>query len=230
MAEPGIAVIIPAYNSARYLGETLESVAWQTLQPAEVIVVDDGSTDCTAAIAASFPGVRVVAQENAGPSVARNVGVAAAASPVIAFLDADDIWLPDKLELQMAAQLADESIGCVLGQLRSFLSDGCEMPASYRAEALGKVAPSPLPTSWFLRREVFDRVGPFTPDLRLSEDVEWVGRAKNLGVRFFEVPAVLSLRRIHEANISMANPHGHRATMSALRATLRGRRDTQAPT
>lgn len=227
MPEPAIAVVIPAYNSARYIGEALESVAWQTLQPAEVVVVDDGSTDCTGQVSESFPGVRVVRQENGGPSAARNSGVAATMAPIIAFLDADDIWLPDKLELQAAALLADDSVGYVLGQLRTFLSEGCEMPASYRAERLGTVYPSPLPSSWLLRREVFERVGPFTPDLRLAEDVEWLGRASTLGIASVTVPEVLSLRRVHETNISMVDPHAHRSVIMALRSTLRARR--QAP-
>jgi glycosyltransferase involved in cell wall biosynthesis len=227
MPEPQIAVIIPAYNSAPYLGEALESVAWQTLQPSEVVVVDDGSTDCTGQIAASFDGVRVVRQENGGPSAARNTGVAETAAPIIAFLDADDIWLPDKLERQAAALLADDSLGYVLAQLRTYLSDGCEMPASYRAERLGTVFPSPLPSSWFLRRKAFEQVGPFTTELRLAEDVEWLGRASNLGIPSFMVPDVLSLRRVHETNISMVDPLAHRSVITALRSTLRARRQGQ---
>jgi len=88
-----ISVVIPAYNAAPHLGATLASVAAQLEAPAEVIVVDDGSTDATAAIAAAA-GARVIRQRNAGVSAARNTGVRAASSEWIAFLDADDRWLP----------------------------------------------------------------------------------------------------------------------------------------
>ncbi len=220
MSEPRISVVIPVHNGARYLGEALESVSWQTLQPAEIIVVDDGSTDCSGAIAGAFAGVRVVQQVNSGPSVARNVGVAACSSEIIAFLDADDIWLPDKLELQLAALLEHASLGYVIGQLRTVLSDGAEVPPSYRAEALGKAAPGPIPSLWFLRRATLEQVGEFNPELRVSEDVEWIGRAKRLGVISREVPHVLALRRIHDANISMATVHGNSSLLRALRASL----------
>jgi glycosyltransferase involved in cell wall biosynthesis len=95
-----VAVVIPAYNAKAHIASALESIAAQTVRPAELIVVDDASIDGTASIAAAG-GARVVAQRcNAGPSAARNAGVAASRSPWIAFLDADDRWLPDKLARQ----------------------------------------------------------------------------------------------------------------------------------
>ena len=94
-----VAVIIPAYNAQGYIAAALESVKRQTVRPAEVIVVDDGSTDTTANVATDA-GARVLSQRNLGPSAARNAGVAATSAPWIAFLDADDHWAADKLEAQ----------------------------------------------------------------------------------------------------------------------------------
>lgn len=97
-----VSVVIPAYNSGRYIRRCIDSVLAQTLLPEEVIVVDDGSTDDTARIIADYgPKVIYIHQENAGPSVARNTGIEAATSEWIAFLDADDEWLPEKLQLQI---------------------------------------------------------------------------------------------------------------------------------
>jgi glycosyltransferase involved in cell wall biosynthesis len=96
-----ISVVIPAYNAGRFITRCLQSVNAQTLRPKEVIVVDDGSTDNTAALAGSM-GARVVHQKNLGVSAARNNGIRRASSEWIAFLDADDLWLPDKLERQAA--------------------------------------------------------------------------------------------------------------------------------
>lgn len=96
-----ISVVIPAYNAGRYLGRTIDSVLAQTFGAQEIIVVDDGSTDNTAEVVARYEsGVKYIRQDNAGASVARNTGIEAATGEWIAFLDADDEWLPEKLKLQ----------------------------------------------------------------------------------------------------------------------------------
>jgi glycosyltransferase involved in cell wall biosynthesis len=105
MKRAPVSVVIPSYNSARYIVETIDSILAQTVQPAEIIVVDDGSTDESAQIlAARYDGrIRYIYQENAGVSAARNRGIEAANGDFIAFCDADDIWHPQKLEFQMDA-------------------------------------------------------------------------------------------------------------------------------
>jgi glycosyltransferase involved in cell wall biosynthesis len=111
-----ISVVIPCYNGARYLPETLASVLRQTLPPHEVIVVDDGSTDDSAAVAASFgPPVRVLRQPNQGESVARNRGIDEARGNWIAFIDADDLWDPSKLERQVDGLPEDTVAVCTAG-------------------------------------------------------------------------------------------------------------------
>ncbi|GAB2718987.1 glycosyltransferase family 2 protein [Kitasatospora kifunensis] len=97
-----VSVVIAAYNAELTLGPALASALAQLPPPAQVIVVDDGSKDGTAAVAASFPGVEVIEQRNQGPSAARNCGLRAATQPWVAFLDADDLWLPGKLARQLA--------------------------------------------------------------------------------------------------------------------------------
>lgn len=98
-----ISVVIPAYNNGRYIRRSIDSVLAQTVAPLEIIVVDDGSTDNTAEEVQHYgQAVRYIRQDNAGASAARNTGVEAAAGDWIAFLDADDEWLPDKLKLQTA--------------------------------------------------------------------------------------------------------------------------------
>jgi len=101
MSDPGISVVIPAYNAEKTIVRTLESVLSQTVSPLEVIVVDDGSRDGTARVVQTFsPHVRLVQQVNAGPAAARNHGVRVANGDWIALLDSDDAWLPTKLETQ----------------------------------------------------------------------------------------------------------------------------------
>src|SRR5690348_10269988 len=99
---PTVSVVIPAFNAAEYIGQAIDSVLAQTHQPIEIIVVDDGSTDQTAQIAAAYPApVRVLRKPNGGPASARNMGIAAATGSWIALLDADDRWLANKLERQL---------------------------------------------------------------------------------------------------------------------------------
>jgi len=96
-----ISVVIPAYNSAKYIRRAIDSVLAQTRRPDEIIVADDGSTDDTTGVVETYGSdVRLIHQENAGASVARNAGINAATSEWIAFLDSDDEWLPEKLQLQ----------------------------------------------------------------------------------------------------------------------------------
>lgn len=102
MHDPLISVVIPAYNAEKYLAETLESVRAQTFRDYEVIVVDDGSTDCSFDIAGRFDGVCRLRQTNRGAAAARNSGISVARGAYVAFLDADDLWMPAKLETQVA--------------------------------------------------------------------------------------------------------------------------------
>lgn len=111
MPEPTVSVVIPCYNASPFLRETLDSVLAQTYPAAEVLVIDDGSTDDSAAIAESYgPPVRVIRQENQGESVARNRGIDEAAGDWVAFLDADDLWHREKLAQQIAVATDDTSL------------------------------------------------------------------------------------------------------------------------
>src|SRR5262249_53680055 len=97
-----ISVFIPAYNHARFLASTIDSALSQPLTPSEIIVVDDGSTDDTSSVLGTFGHeIRVLRQNNRGVAAARNRGAAMATGDYLAFLDADDVWLPQKLEMQL---------------------------------------------------------------------------------------------------------------------------------
>src|SRR3954468_8267905 len=106
MAGSLVTVVIPVYNGERFLGEAIESALGETHQPVEVIVVDDGSTDGSAAVAESYPEARLLRAENGGPGAARNVGVAAARGEAVANLDADDLMVPERVERQLEAVAA----------------------------------------------------------------------------------------------------------------------------
>lgn len=210
-----ISVVIPAYNAERWLGATLESVQHQTAQPSEIVVVDDGSLDRTAALAASL-GATVVTQLNSGMARARNAGAAAARFPWIALLDADDIWLPDKLARQWEALSAAPQARWSITDYYAFENDGTVLWKSVmhdihgHSQEAGRTpllddsyfydnvalacaqthSPFILPSSAIVHKGLWDQTDGFR-DLRVDEDVDWFLRAlKFSGVAYVDRPLV----------------------------------------
>jgi glycosyltransferase involved in cell wall biosynthesis len=177
-----IGVVIPAYNVAAFLPRCLESVFAQTLKPDEVIVVDDGSTDDTAALAAAL-GAKVISQPNGGISAARNTGIRNASCEWIALLDADDLWDPTKLERQ-AACVRPETMLVYTG-VRIFDDHGIRSasPATSVTSALKMIRyRTPFaPSSVLARREILMRGGGFREDISACEDWEMWFRLRRLG-------------------------------------------------
>src|SRR5215213_4115846 len=119
-----VSVVIPCYNLAHFLGEAIESVLAQSYPNFEIIVVDDGSPDNTSEVAARYPGVRLVRQENQGLSGARNAGLARSEGEYVVFLDADDRLLPEALEAHLEHLKAHPECAFVSGRLKRIAADG----------------------------------------------------------------------------------------------------------
>lgn len=199
---PLVSVIIPVFNSERYLAAALDSVVYQTYRPIEVIVVDDGSTDNSAAIAQAYPEVQYFYQPNQGVSVARNRGIAAAKGEFIAFLDSDDEWMPDKLRIQISEMLNHPEVGITGTWYLNYLEPEAELPSWFDVKRhLGATALLGPPTL-VVRPAVFEQVGTFSPAYRTGEDTEWLLRAKDYNITFKTIPQVLTRRRLHGHNIS----------------------------
>lgn len=184
---PRISVVVPVFNAEAALPRTLASVQAQTFQEWELIAVDDGSDDGSAAIleraAAGDGRIHVVRQANAGVSLARNRGVAVSRAPLIAFLDADDLWHPGKLAAHLALHERDPGIGVSFARVE-FLSPSGEptgtrsaaRPHPPRPAELLAENPTTTTSNWVVRREVFDAIGGFVPGMNHSEDLEWLLR------------------------------------------------------
>ncbi len=221
-----ISVVIPAYNAAAFLPRCLESVLAQTLKPEEVIVVDDGSTDNTAALAAEL-GARVISQPNGGLSAARNTGIRNASCEWIALLDADDMWAPTKLERQ-AACIRPETVLVYTG-VRNFDDNGVRSasPATAVTSALKMIRyRTPFSSSSVLaRREMLMLDGGFREDIRACEDWEMWFRLRQLG-EFEAVADPLTDYYVYPDSLS-ANPQRmlqalDRIVDTTLVADLRG--------
>jgi glycosyltransferase involved in cell wall biosynthesis len=198
-----ISVIIPAHQAEKTIAETIASVLGQSLLPFEVIVVDDGSTDRVEEVVRSIDGVLYLRQEHAGAGAARNRGAEAASGELLAFVDADDLWEPDKLALQMAAWDRDPTADMVFGHMVEFVS-----PELSAEEAAG-LAPRPgvlsglSPITLLMKRERFLATGGFQTHWQLGEFIEWYARVQREGLRSLLLPDVVARRRLHAGN------HGH---------------------
>lgn len=204
-----VSVIIPAYNSSRYLVEAIDSVLRQTRPAYEIIVVDDGSTDNTKVALGPFieqKQIKYVGQRNAGPAAARNRGIELAAGDLIAFLDADDIWLPNKLERQLPLFL-DENVGLVYGPRIEF-SDGREKTVNL-PRPTGNIFPLLIKSNFItnssviIRRSVLAETGNFDEDRHWQaiEDYElWLRIAARFKISCVAEPVVKY--RLHSNQIS----------------------------
>lgn len=212
-----ISVVIPCYNAAPFLRETLDSVTAQTSPPLEVLVIDDGSTDASADIAGSYgPPVRVIRQENQGESVARNRGIDQARGEWIAFLDADDVWHPAKLQRQLG--VVSNVVNCVHTNYHYFSSrnqivDHSLVDESCRYSIVNMAVGAGISntSTYLVRKAVCPRFPLWTQlgeDLIFKMDLFWIG-----GFRL--VAEDLCGYRRHGTSQSSANPmvmvHRHKA-------------------
>lgn len=204
-----VAVVIPCYNAGGFIGETIRSALEQTARPLEVIVVDDGSTDQSAAVAEAFgPPVRVIRQANQGESVARNRGIDEARGEWVAFLDADDVWKPHKLERQLAAAEPDVIavhtdlfyLGSRTGELRIRERFGEDR---YRIEKLAVSNAFVNPSAVIVRRECSPRFPEWT---RMAEDQIYCLELARRG-RIVLVEEPLTGYRIHPQSQSQSRQH-----------------------
>src|SRR6266852_8386571 len=225
---PLVSVIIPAYNAESYIDDALRSVLGQIYPDVEIIVVDDGSTDCTVERVASYhPRVRCYERSNSGgyPGAPRNTGIERCSGEYICFLDADDIMLPDRVEKQVEFLTDHPETGVVFTDYRNFSANGVADQTHFQScpclrEKLG-TRPSlvlasadatsllaqenfGIPSSMMIRREVLSLVPSFSTEMQVGEDFHYYYRvARHFGVGV--VNHVGSLRRLHDTNMT-GNP------------------------
>jgi len=197
-----VSCVIPVHDGERHPAAAIESVVTQDHPPLEVIVVDDGSADGSAAVAEAFgPPVRVIRRSRQGPGGARNAGIHAAKGDLVAFLDADDLYVPGKLRRQVARFVARPELDVSLGLAENFWEPGLEdEEARYRAH--GKVYAAHVFGTALVRREVFERVGFIDARRVHGDQVEWFARLTDAGATVEVLDEVLVLRRMHRASLS----------------------------
>lgn len=192
-----VSVIVPAHNGARFYASAVDSIARQNWADLELIVVDDGSTDGLAEVAARGPvPPRYLRQERQGPAAARNAGLRAASAELIAFLDIDDVWIDGHLEALSKALEQDAEAGFAQGLMRQFvvLPDGQRMLSGpYRMPYLG---------ACLFRRRVFEQCGGLDEGMQMGEDYDFIVRCWEQDIPHRTVDHVSLLYRRHEQNMT----------------------------
>lgn len=192
-----ISLIIPAYNAEDYLEEAIRSALTQSMPAREIIVVDDGSTDRTADIAVSFgTEVQLIRQCNLGVSAARNVGIRSAKSPWIAFLDADDVMVPDRFEIQGQMLAENPKLEIISGL--QVLFEGRQWLPGITREPFGPGLASAITC----RTTAFAKVGLFDTRYRGPEVIAWLTKAADLKIPSAVANRPVVYRRVHDRNLS----------------------------
>ena len=226
MVDGFVSVVIPVRDGAKYLGAAIDSVLAQTSPPHEVVAVDDGSLDDTPAVIAGYGDrVRGIRQPRQGNASALNRGIAAVTGEYVAFLDADDLWAPEKLALQLRVLEDDESIDAVFGLVQQFLSDDADPLLAEKVVIPSGSQPGISKTGMLVRRRVLDEVGGFDESRSNSDFTDWYARALEWGLRSRVPDVVVARRRIHGANLGIR--HQDRQwpeTLEVLKASLDRRR------
>jgi glycosyltransferase involved in cell wall biosynthesis len=220
-----ISVIIGAYNAEDTIAETLASVLGQTLLPNEIIVVDDGSTDRTAQVAAAASNsIRVIRQNNRGAAAATNVGVKLATGDALAFVDADDLWAHEKLALQARALAEQPELDGISGHLSAFFCPTNDPETNKRYRLPDGPEPGWVLGAMLLRRRCFERLEPFAENLWAGFFIDWFDRARAAGLVFGMSPGVVLRRRVRPGSLSHRSQKRDGAMVEMARRAIERRR------
>lgn len=193
---------MPVFDGARYLGQCVHSLLAQEHCAIEIIVVDDGSSDGSADLAAGFAGVRVVRRAHEGLARSRNAGLRAAKGVLIGFCDADDTWKPEKARVQVAYLDAHPDCAIVLCRQETIVEPGVSAPGWLLPDQVRGDLDGVSPTSGLFRRDVFERVGGFRDDMEMGSDFNLLVRARTSGLGIALIEQPLRTRRIHDDNMT----------------------------
>jgi glycosyltransferase involved in cell wall biosynthesis len=209
-----ITAIVPVHNGAAHLADGLRSILAQTMPVDEIIVVDDGSTDGSAELAAATaPGARIIRQARQGPAKARNHAAAVAQSDYLAFLDHDDLWPPDRTARLLAGAAATPEAGLIYGRV-------------HVEPATGKADPH-IPylfQSSLVSREVWVRLGGMSAERDYAEDLDLYMQIVEAGIILAKIDAVTVNYRLHGGNRSLNIGRSRQAMLESLRASITRRR------
>ncbi len=222
-----ISVIIPVYNGALYLAEAIQSVLAQTHPLDEILVIDDGSTDESAAVARGFPEVKLLRKEHSGIAPTLSLGLQASTGNLLSFLDADDRWIPSKTELQLRILHDRPELSGTFGQARRFRMTQPQAGAANEVEL--DIIPGVGRSAALLRRGVIEQI-EFSPTDEAHDFIDWYARAVEAGMQFEILPEVVFERRLHFSNYGITHRSDQRKRyLNTLKARLDRQRAAKPP-
>jgi len=228
MKQPGdwpfVSIILAVRNGERFIAEAIRSVLDQRYPAYELLVIDGHSTDRTAEIVKSFSGVQFLSQPGRGLPDAWNHGLARARGEWTALLEHDDVWLPEKLRTQIAFMQQRPELQYTFSHGEFFLEPGCEWPAGYRPDWLKTPQIGSMLSAFMARKSVFDLVGPFDDRLKCAADMDWLSRAKDLGLPMAYLDETLIRKRVHDSNVTMQTQTNNTELLEVIRRTLERKR------
>lgn len=221
---PRISVIMVVRNGEAHILQALQSIGMSDQQPDEVLVIDGLSSDATVPLAQSVQGVRVIAQRGTGIANAYNQAIAAATGELLAFISHDDLWLPCKLDRQLALMNSNPDLMYSVTLVEHFLDAGVVPPAGFRSDLLSGPVPGYLMESLMVRPAAFAKIGMFNPEFAVSEDSDWFMRARDAGLKSAVLAEVLVKKRVHADSATMTHKNLSSHLLCALRSSIQRKR------
>jgi glycosyltransferase involved in cell wall biosynthesis len=199
-----VSIIIPVFNAEKYVQEAIQSVLSQTYKNIELICINDQSTDNSLTILESFRNkiILVNNENNCGTAESRNKGIRIARGEYLAFIDNDDIWESNKLEVQMNHLRNNPALNVLFSYMQCFISPDISEEIKKIRYCPPDPTPGYIPSTVVIKRSSFKKVGYFESRWKNGESVAWIFKAKDVGLNFGIVDDVLVKRRIHETNKS----------------------------
>lgn len=222
VTRPSVTVALPVFNGGAFLHDAIDSVLSQQGWDLHLVAVDDGSTDDSAELLASRARADerisvITMAHNRGVAIARNAAVRSRNDPLIAMIDQDDIWLPNRLDVGWSALCSDPTLAFTTGRVEFEEPDG-PLPSWFRPDWLKGPQPGELfGTLLAWRHRAWNAVGDLDENLRLGDDTDWFVRARDLGIAHLMVPDVLLRRRVHTSNASRDTRQSTSELLSILR-------------
>jgi len=214
------------FNGAAFIEGAIKNILSQTLQPYEIIVVDDGSTDNSAEIVKRFPQVTYLYQNNQGPSAARNAGISAAKGDLISFLDCDDVYPANKLQLLHEHFLAATDLSAVIGTFQYFF-DTANDKLGYSEIHEGNIANHVLVGAGMFKKSLFSVIGNFDEKLLYSEDFDWYQRLYASKEKFIKIDDCCLLYRRHANNYTNSKKGVQKGFLQALHKAMALKKEQQ---
>ena len=223
-----VSIIMPVYNTEKYVKEALDSIFSQTYTNFEIICIDDGSIDNSLSILESFGNkIQIIKNDkNYGTSESRNRGIQLSKGEFLAFLDADDIWEKNKLEIQIMEFNNKPDLDVSFTYMQCFISPELSEDAKNKRYCSSGSVPCHIPSSAVIKRTSFEKVGYFDTRFKNIEFMDWINKAKEIGLNIETLHDILVFRRIHETNVGVVDKeHSRSDYLKIIKESLERKRN-----